>query len=218
MKQSIFGSLLLLGLLLLASLTSGCKRINDGKPGQIEDRTNIGCIVATDFYAIHFSAYLQSTKSASVEESDKRAIFKPYCREIPGPGKVFFSADLIDRDIRATPIGIRLVEIEKTDINEVRAATMKETRTLMEVEPKIYKRGVVEAQAELDKNGYYALTLLIGGDEALAVDDRIVIPLQIGAKTEVLSTPVMVLLAIITCYGVSRFLRLFLASPSATEA
>jgi hypothetical protein len=52
-------------------------------------------------------------------------------------GKAFL-LDLIDRDIRQTPIHIRIAEIEKTGKN---SETFKELRVLKEIEPKSMKKG-----------------------------------------------------------------------------
>ena len=59
----------------------------------------------------------------------------------------------------------------------------KEIRTLSEVQPKIYSKGVVEAQADLDKLGDYSLILAIGGDEAISEEDRLKINFHVGESS-----------------------------------
>lgn len=158
---------------LIAGLLVGCDMSEKlGTPPQIADVNSVGCLVANDFYAVHFSAYLKPKTG-----DDKIALLTPYCQELPNEGKVFFSADLIDRDIRQTPIGIRVIEIEKTGD---KPTDFKEIRELNKVEPKIYAKGVVEAQADLDKKGDYALILLIGGEEAMSDDDKLRIMFHVG--------------------------------------
>jgi hypothetical protein len=165
----------LLGVL-AATILSGCDMSEKlGTPPQIADVNSVGCLVANDFYAVHFSAYLKPKQG-----DDRTALLTPYCQELPNVGQAFFAADLIDRDIRQTPIGIRVVEIEKTGD---KPDDFKELRELNNVEPKIYSKGVVEAQANLDKKGDYALILIIGGEEAMGEDDKLKITFHVGKSS-----------------------------------
>lgn len=160
---------------LLAGALGGCDISEKlGTPPQIADPNSVGCLVANDFYAVHFSAYLKPKQG-----NEREALLTPYCQELPDVGKAFFAADLIDRDIRQTPIGIRVVEIEKTGDAP---GDFKEIRELNQVEPKIYSKGVVEAQADLDKKGDYALILLIGGEEAISDEDKLKITFHVGVN------------------------------------
>lgn len=159
--------------ILVATILSGCDMSEKlGTPPQIADVNSVGCLVANDFYAVHFSAYLKPKQG-----DDRTALLTPYCQELPDIGQAFFAADLIDRDIRQTPIGIRVVEIEKTGD---KPDDFKELRELNTIEAKIYSKGVVEAQANLDKKGDYALILIIGGEEALGEEDKLKITFHVG--------------------------------------
>ncbi len=182
--------LVLASFLMIGGSLVGCDKFSS-KP-QIEDINSVGCLITNDFYAVHFSAYLKPQNTQNAGEGDKKALLTPYCQELPTPGKAFFAADLIDRDIRKTPIGIRIVEIEKT---EEKVDDFKEIRTISEVEPKLYPRGVVEAQADIDKNGDYILTLIIGGEEALSAEDRLKIPFHVGGNLFGLSRQNLILIA-----------------------
>ncbi len=166
----------LTSLLIWALLLSGCEQLGlaNKQNTQLGKRPDLDCIIANDFYAVHFSTYLQPVKDEMQAES--KAAFVPFCQKIPRAGKMFFTADLIDRDIRATPIAIRLVEVEKT--GQKAPDDLREIRTLSEIPAKLYPRGAVEAQAEIDKNGDYALYLLIG--DAEMEDDRFRISLEVG--------------------------------------
>lgn len=176
-------------------LIAGCNADKD-KP-QIADINSVGCLVANDFYAVHFSAYLQPTAATKTDTPEAReALLKPYCQELPGVGKAFFSADLIDRDVRKTPIGIRVVEVEQTDEKIAKAGTAKAIHTLLEVSAKLYPRGVVEAQATLDKIGDYELILIVGGEEALSDEDKLHVPFHVGKNLFALSTQMLFLLGI----------------------
>lgn len=159
-----------------ALLLTGCEQLGlgDKQPAQLGKRPDLDCIIANDFYAVHFSAYLQPDKTD--KNADPKAAFVPFCQKIPRAGKMFFTADLIDRDIRETPIGIKLVEVEKT--GQKAPDDIREIRTITEIPGKLYPRGAVEAQAEVDKNGDYVLYFLIG--DAIEEDDKFRVPLEVG--------------------------------------
>jgi hypothetical protein len=167
---------IILNALLVSCLLTGCDTSEKlGISPQIADPNSVGCLIANDFYAVHFSAYLKPTKG-----DDRQALLTPYCQELPNEGEAFFAADLIDRDIRQTLIGIRVVEIEKTGD---KPTDFKEIRELNKVEPKIYSKGVVEAQATLDKKGDYALILSIGGEEVISEEDKLKITFHVGKSS-----------------------------------
>jgi hypothetical protein len=193
-------------LFILSLLTTACKKEEIDTSPQIADINSVGCLIANDFYAVHFSAYLKPTNPS--KEKDRQALLTPYCQDLPDIGKAFFAADLIDRDIRQTPIHIRIAEIEKTGKN---SETFKELRLLKEIEPKVYEKGVIEAQADLDKKGDYAITLFIG-DDAISEEDKLKILLHVGdmplklSKTMkiILSASMLVLLMILGYFYLFR--------------
>lgn len=189
MKNTIFAVLLL-----LMSLLLGCNRDKLGTQPQVPDPMSQGCLITNDFYAVHFSVYVK-TAVAPKDASDREALLKPYCQELPVTGKAFFSADLIDRDIRQTPIGIRVVELELTGSDDTKPESFKEVRTITEVPAKLYSKGVVEAQADIAKNGYYALFLLIGGEEAISDEDKLRIAFHVGGDPDALPKKTVLLIA-----------------------
>jgi hypothetical protein len=172
--------LLIISVLSLIACTS--PGYNDN-PSQQMTKATVGCLVATDFYAVYFSAYIQPT-GENTKAKDKKALFRSYCKDIPTPGKAFFTADLVGSELREMPIGIRIVEQEFSGGDEAKAENFKDSRTIAEIPAKLYPRGAVEAQAQLDKEGYYAIYLLIGGEEALSDEDKLRIPLHIGVDPD----------------------------------
>ena len=171
-------------LLISILLISACNNpgYNDN-PSQQMTKATVGCLVATDFYAVYFSAYIQPTGD-NAKTKDRKELFRSYCKNIPTTGAAFFTADLVGSELREMPIGIRIVEQELTGSDDSKAENFKDIRTLEEIPAKVYPRGAVEARAQLDKNGYYAIYLLIGGEEAIADDDKIRIPLHVGVDPD----------------------------------
>jgi hypothetical protein len=172
--------ILLISMLLLSACSN--PGYNDN-PSQQMTKATVGCLVATDFYAVYFSAYIQPTGDNN-KVKDRKALFRSYCKNIPTTGAAFFTADLVGSELREMPIGIHIVEQELTGGDDSKAENFKDIRTISETPAKVYPRGAVEARAQLDKNGYYAIYLLIGGEEAIADDDKIRIPLHVGVDPD----------------------------------
>ena len=173
-------------LLVGAPLLTACSNpgYNDN-PSQQMTKATVGCLVATDFYAVYFSAYIKPAEDGTKKTvEEKKALFRSYCKDIPTTGTAFFTADLVGKELRDIPIGIRVVEQELTGGDDTKAENFKDLRTLVEVPAKLYPKGAVEAQAQIDKIGYYAIYLMVGGEEALSEDDRIRIPLHVGVDPD----------------------------------
>lgn len=210
--QRIFS--LLASLVAICVFLSGCEQLGWGEKqsNALGNRPDLDCIIANDFYAVHFSAYLQPEKGEAAKD---KAAFVPFCQQIPRAGKMFFTADLIDRDIRTTPIGIRLVEVEKT--GKPAPDDVREIRTIAEIPSKLYPRGAVEAQANIDKNGDYVLYLLI--DEAIEEDDRFRIPLEVGVEPGGSALPAAAAIALgVLLIGVLVFLMVWYKRKAAARA
>jgi len=175
-------SLLISSLLLTACESPG---YNDN-PSQVMTKATVGCLVATDFFAVYFSAYIKpaNDNNTKMTAKDRKALFRSYCKDIPITGTAFFTADVVGEELRQTPIGIRIVEQEFTGGDEDKAENFKDIRTIAEIPAKLYPRGAVEAQAQLDKNGYYAIYLMVGGEEGLSDEDKLRIPLHIGVNPD----------------------------------
>lgn len=159
-----------LGALLLAGQAFGAGAPRDAGNGrQMYQGASMTCLVANDFYAVHFTAMQEGRYEG--EQHD----FVKYCQEIPGTGKTYLSIDLLDRDVRNTPVALRVIEEDLGEGGQL----PKEKSTLVEVPAKIYKNGTVEAYAEITQPGHYALIALIG-DEALTEDDHLRVPFSVG--------------------------------------
>lgn len=210
MKRSFLFSTLLVA---CALLISGCEQLGfaNKQSNALGNRPDLDCIIANDFYAVHFSAYIQP--ETQDKTADSKEAFVPYCQKIPRAGKMFFTADLIDRDIRATPISIRLVEVEKT--GQPAPNDIRELRIISEIGSKLYPRGTVETQANIDKNGDYVLYFLIG--DAEMEDDKFRVSLEVGVDPNAISPGQIALIAGLSALalGLGFVLYLFLRKRSA---
>lgn len=135
-------------------------------------QSNMGCLVGNDFYAVHFTAIQEG------RQKGERTDFAKYCQEIPTVGKTYLSIDLLDRDVRKTPITLKVVEEE---FNEDDGRPPKVLRTITELPGKIYNNGVADIAADLPQPGHYALIASIG-EEALSEDDHLRIPFTVAIE------------------------------------
>lgn len=198
-RQSLFFSLLI-SLFLIAA----CSSEDRSAPVQKPYSESIGCLNANDFYAVYFSAYLKPQGDLSkLGEKERTESLKAYCRYIPRPGVVYFTADLIDDDVRTMPVGIRIAEQKLKGEDETLIDNYEDIRVVAEEEAKLYPRGVVQTQVELDKEGYYALYLSIG--EVIAEDDVLRIPLIVGSDPTAHSTMDVVLAIVGVLFGTIMF-------------
>ncbi len=153
-------------------------------PVQHRYNPNLGCIAANDFYAVYFSAYVEPESKTM---TNNEAMLKSHCQNIPKTGTVYFTADLIDEDLRETPIGLQLVERELIEDGDAEVAGYRDIRTISETRPRIYAQGTIETQAYIENDGHYVLYLLIGEEAPLFEDDILKIPFYVGAVTEAAS-------------------------------
>lgn len=131
--------------------------------------SSMTCLVANDFYAVHFSAVQEGRKEG------ERTDFEKYCQEVPKIGKVYLSIDLLDRDTRTTPIALSVVEEEISP--DGKPPEVKST--LAEIPARIYKNGTADTHVDITRPGHYALIATIG-DGPIMDDDRLRVPFSVG--------------------------------------
>lgn len=112
------------------------------------------CVQRVGLYLVHFAAYQPQFNPA-----------KEYCGEIPKAGKTILVFDLVDQELRTTPVTIRIVD----------TANAGAPRTLLEVPPKTYPNGVVNAEADLTPPGEYLAVITLQEPQ-----QTISFPLRVG--------------------------------------
>lgn len=146
----------------------------DDQPQQQEDYPRVTCVINTNAYSVHFSAYLQSSADGVLSTD----MFLPYCQEIPSTGKAHFTMDFLDRGVRRLPVAVRVVEEPDEDPTEVAPGS----RMLLDVPAKIYPTGIIEVQAALNKPGRYAVLLTVDKTDHTG-KGQVRIPLQVALGT-----------------------------------
>jgi len=136
------------------------------------DQARGDCLISTDFYIVHFTAF-QPPKKMPTDLRERRQALQRYCRELPNTGTTFLGIDFIDRDVRQLPIALKVVE-ESGDTGD-------SERVLKALPAKRYPHGVAEMRVDFDRPGHYALVVEFGDHPELA-DDRLRIPLTVGIE------------------------------------
>lgn len=137
---------------------------------QMYSGASMSCLMANDFYAVHFTALQHGRRN------DENSEFIKYCQEIPATGKTYLTIDLMDRESRKLDISLRIIEEEYSADGK----TYKTLTTLKETPPRIYKNGVADVHADLDHPGHYALMVTFGDENEATEDDRMRIPFSVG--------------------------------------
>lgn len=144
---------------------------------QAQSPETMECVVANDFYMIHFSAFQKP--SAEDIRNKNLSNYGPHCQDLPAAGMTAMTVDLFDRDARTMPISIRLIQ-EEAPTEQGPGAEM---RLVMEEPARIYDKGILEVKANLDQVGHYALILTVG-EEFVTEDDRVRIPIRVGLESD----------------------------------
>ncbi|QSA97182.1 hypothetical protein [Methylococcus sp. EFPC2] len=164
----------------LAWVAAGCTSpgYNDN-PSPQAGNAHIGCPVATEFFSVYFSVRVQPAQTHR-DTRLTQEVFRAYCHELPEPGTVYFTADLVGPELPRIPLGLRVVA-EDVESEPGQSVSSDHPRVLLDVPPQRYAKGVVELQVDLDRKGRYAVVFTRGGAEALSDEDRLSIPLCVGS-------------------------------------
>lgn len=197
-----------LSLFLLSIAGCGSPGYNDN-PSQQITTGRVGCLASAEFFSVYFSTHLKPTGEAP-GTNITRTRFRPYCGDLPQPGEVFFTADIIDPEIRKTPLAIRVVE--QTSENS------ETPRTLLDIPAQRFEKGTIEVGFTLDKPGSYAIHLVRQESNGGRERDRLIIPLNVGVASDTglwerILTPQFLLLAGLGIAGVTVFLKVYKFDP-----
>jgi len=199
-------------------LLAGC-----GNPGHNDNPSQkiatgrVGCLAAAEFFSVYFSTHLKPSR-ATPGSSVARTQFRSYCGDLPEPGKVFFTADLIDPELRKTLIEILVVEQEPAGNGTGSAERFRIVRTLMDMPAQKFDKGTIQSSFEIEKTGQYAVYLIRKEQGSGRQVDKLMIPLNVGVDTragfiEKLLAPQIMLVVGLGIAGLTIFLKAYQFNP-----
>ena len=90
----------------------------------------------------------------------------------------YLSIDLLDRDVRKTPVALRVI---REEFSEEGGRPPQELGVLKEIPAKLYPNGTADISVDIKQPGHYALVATIGS-EAISEDDRLRIPFTVAVE------------------------------------
>lgn len=121
-----------------------------------------------------------------------------YCDQVPRAGNTVLVVDVLGDDLRRLPLGVQVLAAGKSEPQ----------RTVLSIPPKIYRRGVADAQVMLDGGGAYVTQISLGEGAAQQI---LAFPIRVAAWYRPLIVPTLVVLAVLALITVSM-IRYYLTS------
>jgi hypothetical protein len=121
-----------------------------------------------------------------------------YCNEVPREGKTVVVVDVEGERLRQTPIAVEMIASDGSGL-----------RTILSVPPRIYRRGVVDAEVTLDSGSdYLARVVLLDAAGETAIP--LTFPIRVGAWYRPIILPALIILAVlaVTAIPIVRHYRL----------
>ena len=124
-----------------------------------------------------------------------------YCDQIPRAGNTVLVVDVLGDNLRQLPLGVQVLANDKSSSHKV----------VFSLPPKIYRRGVADAQVILASGGAYITEISLGEGSAQQV---FVFRVQVAAWYRPLVFPALAILALLSLIAVSA-LQYYLKSNQA---
>src|ERR1700722_645726 len=107
-----------------------------------------------------------------------------YCDQVPRAGNAVLVVDVLGDDLRRQPLGVQVLT----------AGEPKSHRTVLSIPPKVYRRGVADAQVMLDGGSPYVTRISLGEGAAQQI---LSFPIAVAAWYRPLIKPVLAVLAVL---------------------
>ena len=121
-----------------------------------------------------------------------------YCDQVPRAGNTVLVVDVLGDELRQLPLGLRILATRKA----------RPQRTVLSIPPKIYRRGVADAQVMLSGGGAYVTQITLGEGAAQQI---LSFPIRVAAWYRPLIVPFLIVLAVIAFIAISM-IRYYLTS------
>lgn len=113
-----------------------------------------------------------------------------YCDNVPRAGNTVLVVDVLGDEQRRIPMALRVVE----------ARGAESSRTVLSIPPKVYRRGVADAQMTLDGGGRYVTQILLGDGSTRQI---LSFPIRVAPWYRPFMVPALAVLALIALTTIS---------------
>jgi hypothetical protein len=108
-----------------------------------------------------------------------------YCNEVPREGKTVMVVDIEGDRLRQAPIALEMIASDETG-----------PRKILSIPPKIYRRGIADAEVTLDSGSdYTARVVLLDAANLTAIP--LTFPIRVGAWYRPIILPALLILAVL---------------------
>lgn len=121
-----------------------------------------------------------------------------YCDQVPRAGNTVLVVDVLGDDLRRLPLGVQVLTTRGPEPQ----------RTVLAIPPKIYRRGVADAQVMLDGGGAYVTRVSLGEGAAQQI---LSFPIRVTTWYRPFIMPMLIVLAVIALMA-SSMIRYYLNS------
>jgi len=124
-----------------------------------------------------------------------------YCDKVPRAGNTVLVVDVLGDDLRRMPLGVQIFTNRGSEPR----------RAVLSIPPKIYHRGVADAQVMLDGGNAYVTRISLGEGTAQQV---LLFPIRVAAWYRPLIMPTLIVFAVLALIAIS-LIRYYLGSSHA---
>ncbi|MEW6299307.1 MAG: hypothetical protein AB1671_16470 [Thermodesulfobacteriota bacterium] len=115
-----------------------------------------------------------------------------YCDEVPREGKTIVVVDVSPGELRRVPMSLEVVA----------AGESGTPRVVLSVPPKVYQRGVVDAEVTLHAGSDYVARVVVG-QSPNGAPQSLVFPIRVAAWYRALITPALIVAALLALTAIS---------------
>jgi hypothetical protein len=113
-----------------------------------------------------------------------------YCNEVPREGKTVMVVDIEGDRLRRAPIALEMIASDESG-----------ARKILSIPPKIYRRGIADAEVTLDSGSdYVARVVLLDDSGQTAIP--LTFPIRVGAWYRPIILPALIILAVLALTAV----------------
>jgi hypothetical protein len=152
----------------------------------------VGCLVSTEAWAHRGGGPNDPCERRLGASLVHLTLYQPnfdpdaeYCNEVPRDGKTVMVVDIEGDRLRQAPVALEMIASDGSGL-----------RTILTVPPRIYRRGVADAEVTLTSGSdYLARVVLLDGADQTAIP--LTFPIRVGAWYRPIILPALIVLVVL---------------------